>query len=172
MMVMITGFFLFMYALGIYAGYQNYASYKNEWNTTFDQAYGIGQLHTLSTQNASIPTSDVAKNDVVSTTPILEESSGITMGQKNALQSAQVYLDSMGFSRNGLIKQLEFEGYTSDYAAYAADNCGADWNEQAAIKAQTYLDSMSFSRDGLIKQLEFEGFTSDQAEYGVSSVGY
>ena len=52
------------------------------------------------------------------------------------------------------------------------DNCGADWNEQAAIKAQDYLDFSSFSRSGLIEQLEFEGFTTEQAEYGVKEVGY
>ena len=52
------------------------------------------------------------------------------------------------------------------------DNCGADWNEQAAKKAQSYLDTGSFSREQLIDQLEYEKFTTEQAEYGVSQVGY
>lgn len=71
-----------------------------------------------------------------------------------------------------MIDQLEFEGFTTEEATYAVDNCGADWNEQAAKKAQEYLDYSSFSRSELIGQLEFEGFTSAQAEYGVQSVGY
>ena len=57
-------------------------------------------------------------------------------------------------------------------ATYAADSCGADWNEQAVLKAEEYLDMMSFSRDSLISQLEYEGFTSTEAEYAVGQVGY
>lgn len=94
------------------------------------------------------------------------------MGQKNALSKAQDYLSILPFSYSGLIEQLEFEGYSEEEATFAADNCGADWNEQAALKAQDYLDTMSFSRQGLIDQLVFEGFTQEQAEYGVTAVGY
>ena len=71
-----------------------------------------------------------------------------------------------------MINQLEFEGFSTEEATYGADNCGADWNEQAAKKAQSYLEYTSFSRDGLIQQLEYEGFTREQAEYGVSAVGF
>ena len=77
----------------------------------------------------------------------------------------------MPFSYTGLIEQLEFEQYSHDDAVYAADNCGADWNEQAAKKAQDYLDIMAFSRQGLIDQLQFEGYTYEQAVFGVNSVG-
>lgn len=93
-----------------------------------------------------------------------------TSGERNALSKAYDYLDFMAFSYSGLIEQLEFEGFSTSEATYAADNCGADWNEQAAKKAREYLDFMSFSRSGLIEQLEFEGFTRSQAEYGVNAV--
>ena len=97
----------------------------------------------------------------------------ISMGEKNALQSAKDYLNYLGgFSYEGLIEQLEFEGYTHSEAVYAADNCGADWNEQAVIAARQYLNALSFSRQGLIEQLEFEGFTHSQAVYGVEQNGY
>lgn len=95
-----------------------------------------------------------------------------TIGQRNALSKAKSYLNAMAFSYTGLIKQLEFEKYSHEDAVYGADNCGANWNEQAAIKAKNYLDTMAFSRDGLIKQLEFEGFTHEQAIYGVTQNGY
>lgn len=95
-----------------------------------------------------------------------------TMGQQNALKSANKYLDLMAFSYSGLIKQLEYEEYSQDEAIYAADNCGADWNEQAAKSAKKYLELMAFSRDGLIKQLEYEGFTHEQAVYGAEANGY
>ena len=68
--------------------------------------------------------------------------------------------------------QLEFEQFSEEDAIFAADHCGADWNEQAAMKAKSYLDHFAFSRDQLIDQLESEGFTESQAEYGVQAVGY
>ena len=71
-----------------------------------------------------------------------------------------------------MVEQLEFDGFTSEEATYGADNCAADWNEQAAKKAQSYLDIMSFSKADLISQLEFDGFTSEQAEYGVKEAGF
>lgn len=96
----------------------------------------------------------------------------MTMSQKNALRSAESYLEYMAFSYSGLIEQLEYEKYSHDDAVYAADNCGADWNEQAVKCAKNYLDTMPFSRDELIEQLEYEGFTHDQAVYGVEQNGY
>lgn len=93
-----------------------------------------------------------------------------TTGEKNALKRAGEYLDYTAFSYTGLIEQLEYENYTHAEAVYAADNCGADWYEQAAKAAQKYLDYMAFSRSGLIEQLEYEGYTHDEAVYGVDKV--
>lgn len=101
-----------------------------------------------------------------------QSNSQLTVGQENALRSAKNYLDYYAFSRNGLISQLEYEGFSSEDATYAVDNCGADWNEQAVKKAQDYVNMMSFSRSGLIEQLQYEGFSADQAEYGATAVGY
>lgn len=72
----------------------------------------------------------------------------------------------------GLIEQLLYEKYTQEEAVYAADNCGADWFEQAAKCAQSYMEYSSFSRQDLLDQLLYEGFTQEQAEYGVQSAGY
>ncbi len=96
----------------------------------------------------------------------------ITIGKQNALRAACSYIENMPFSYEGLVKQLEFEKYTHEEAVYGADNCGADWYEQAALKAASYLDLTSFSREGLIEQLEFEGFARDQAVYGAKMNGY
>ena len=84
-----------------------------------------------------------------------DEQEEITIGMTNALSSSKIYLDIMAFSYDGLIEQLEFDGYTNEEATYGADNCGADWNEQAAKSAQNYLDLMSFSRSELNDQLIF-----------------
>lgn len=98
--------------------------------------------------------------------------SSMTTGQRNALKSANSYLDFTALSYEGLITQLEFEEYTHEDAVFAADNCGADWNEQAARAAKSYLEFTSFSKDGLIEQLEYEGFTHEQAVYGAEANGY
>jgi hypothetical protein len=120
-------------------------------------------------EDSASPTSTGQAKDV----PIFSaETSDLTMSQKNALSKAGDYLAYSAFSYTGLIKQLKFEEFSTEDATYAADNCGADWNEQAALKAQQYLDYSSFSRSGLIAQLEFEGFTKNQAEYGANAVGY
>lgn len=100
------------------------------------------------------------------------EPDSATLGEKNAVNSAKNYLNVMAFSYSGLVDQLKFEGFTHEEAVYGADNCEADWYEQAALKAETYLDLMAFSREGLIEQLEFDGFTRQQAEYGAQAVGY
>ena len=95
-----------------------------------------------------------------------------TTGEKNALRSAREYLSFSAFSYTGLINQLEYEGYSTEEATYAADNCNANWNEQAAKSAKEYLDMSSFSRQELINQLIYEGYTQEQAEYGVTQNGY
>ena len=95
-----------------------------------------------------------------------------TTGEKNALAKAKEYLSTMPFSYKGLIKQLEFEGFSTQEATYGADNCKADWNEQAAKSAKNYMEISSFSESGLIEQLEFEGYTEEQAEYGAKKAGY
>ena len=81
------------------------------------------------------------------------------------------YLDTAAFSRSGLIKQLEYEGYSTADATYAVDAVAPDWNEQAAKAAKDYLDTSGFSRSGLIQQLEYEGYTNAQAVYGVTQAG-
>ena len=95
----------------------------------------------------------------------------MTMGQKNALDSAKSYVRHSDFSYGGLIDQLEYEGYTTAEATFAADNCGADWNEEALQKAKSYLKHSAFSRSGLIDQLEYGKFTAEQATYAVNNCG-
>ena len=94
-----------------------------------------------------------------------------TMGEQNALKKANSYLDYTAFSYEGLIDQLEYEGFTSEEAKFGADNCGADWYEQALKKAYSYLDYTAFSYSGLIDQLEYEDFTTDQATYAADNCG-
>lgn len=92
-----------------------------------------------------------------------------TKAQENARKSARSYLNYSAFSRSGLIKQLEYEKYSTADATYGVDAQGADWNAQAVKSGKSYLEYSAFSRSGLIKQLEFEGFSLEQATYGTDS---
>jgi hypothetical protein len=106
-----------------------------------------------------------------SATPPEPATSTETVSQKNAVQSAKDYLDLMGFSRQGLIDQLEYEGFPNEDAVYGADNSNADWMKEAEESAESYMDISPFSRQGLIDQLLYEGFSSEQAEHGADYVG-
>lgn len=93
------------------------------------------------------------------------------VNQINARRTAASYLSYSAFSRAGLIKQLEFEGFSNADATYGADAQNANWNAQAAKAAKSYLSYSGFSRSGLIDQLIFEGYTLEQATFGVDSTG-
>ena len=56
--------------------------------------------------------------------PEPEPEPDVTMGQKNALKSAKEYLDYSAFSREGLIEQLEYEGFTRQQAEYGVQAAG------------------------------------------------
>lgn len=131
------------------------------------EAYGLEVGYDAA---ANMATVDEPGTKQTATAPA--QSGNVTMGMKNALKKADSYLSWGAFSYSGLIGQLEFEKFSHEEAVYAADNCGADWYEQAVKKAESYLSWGSFSKEGLIGQLEFEGFTNDQAVYAVTKVGY
>lgn len=130
---------------------------------------------------AAIINPDIFKEDGIATTQEAPKETKkeatpteapISLGEKNALRSAENYLNYIAFSKKGLFEQLKFEGFSDSEANYAVNNVNVDWNEQAAKCAENYLRYISFSKQGLIDQLIFEGFTQEQAEYGATAVGY
>ncbi len=104
------------------------------------------------TINKQILDDSTVKNSVKNAS-VLKENSSISLGKVNTLASAKIYMTSTAFSCLRLIEQLKFEGCSGEEAKYAAENCGADWNEQAVKKAKEYLETMPFSLSGLIQQL-------------------
>jgi hypothetical protein len=100
-------------------------------------------------------------------------SPSLTSPQKNAVRQAKQYLSLKGFSRDGLIYQLSFNGFDEADSAIALDSMNIDWSEQAARSAKSYLDLMGFSCTGLIQQLTSvaEKFSLDQARYGANKAG-
>ncbi|MDE7089652.1 MAG: Ltp family lipoprotein, partial [Prevotella sp.] len=108
-------------------------------------------------------------NGVVSADSEIEKD--LTGGEINALNYAVAYLDVMPFSLNGLIEQLEYEGFSYEEAKFAADNCGADWKEQAVLMGRKYIELYNFSRSDLYEQLKYEGFSGDEAGFALDELG-
>ena len=105
-----------------------------------------------------------------------EKETDIPMEYKQALKSAENYIDMMAFSKEGLYDQLTSEyadQFTEEAAKYAIENLDVDWKEEAVESAENYLDTMSFSKDGLYDQLTSEygdQFTEEEAQYAVDKV--
>lgn len=138
----------------------------------FEPKKGTADVFETEKETSDSPNISEAKN--ISEEPTNQPKtapSNESVSQQNAVKSAKSYLNYSAFSYQGLVSQLEYEKFSNEDAVYAADNCGADWNEQALKSAKTYLDYSAFSRTGLIKQLEYEGFTNEQAIYGTDNCG-
>lgn len=145
--------------------------YENEFDNIVDNVVVNDKKEEEEQSNTNSTTSSSSSTTTPSTSSNVSTPSPTT-GEKNALRTAREYLNISAFSYSGLIHQLEYEGYSTEEATYAADNCNANWNEQAAKSAKEYLDVSSFSRQELINQLIYEGYTQEQAEYGVTQNGY
>lgn len=97
---------------------------------------------------------------------------GFRMNKDAALEEAEECLRYGAYSYEGLIEELnEYRGFAEDAAVYAADNCGADWNEQAVQYADRMLDYGYYSYDGVVKLLKQNDFTEEQAVYGADNCG-
>ena len=108
--------------------------------------------------------------------PVAQEEEAVPFEYEQALKSAQNYVDTLHFSRQGLKQQLTSEygsGFSEEAAEYALEHVDVDYKEEAVEAAQSYLDAMSFSRQELKQQLTSEygsGFTEEEAEYALDQV--
>lgn len=91
--------------------------------------------------------------------------------ERQAVREAESYLRIGGFSRSGLIHQLQYEGFSKTASSRAVDSLHINWNSQAKKSAKSYLRVSGFSFSGMVHQLRYEGFTASQARYGAHAVG-
>lgn len=143
---------------------------KLRWFVAIQFTTTTSTVRVTATSSTSTTTSTTSTTTIPVTTTTTT-TIGVSVSKTQAVRSAASYLRYMSFSRSGLIRQLEFEGFSNEDATYGVDRQNADWYAQAAKTAASYLKTMSFSRSGLIRQLLFEGFSQAEAEYGVNSVG-
>ena len=86
-------------------------------------------------------------------------------GNEGAVNSAKDYLKFMAASKTKIISLLKKKGFTEEEAIYGAENCGADWYDQALRMAMYYLNVQEFTYEQLALQLMIEGFTEDEIIY-------
>ena len=151
--------------------YQNYKKVKNV-GIIFGVIVGIA-VGCSNTENTTT-------NEVTASNQKIEESKevedNVPMEYKQALKSAQNYIDVMAFSKQGLYDQLTSEyadKYSDEAAQYAIDNVKADYKEEAVEAAKNYLDTMSFSKEGLKDQLTSQyadKYTEEEAQYAIDKV--
>lgn len=139
------GYFLYNYGPAMYEEYM----YGDSSNITYET-----------------PASDSGSSDSDTT-----QNAAATENQQKALDKANEYIDTLALSHDGLIKQLEYDGYATDVATYAADNCSANWNKEAKEMAEQYMESTSYTYKSMVQQLEADGFTKDQAKFGAKAAG-
>jgi hypothetical protein len=125
----------------------------------------MGILAIENTDSNNNNSSSIGSDSISST------NSSVSASEAQALRQAKSYLDYSAFSKQGLIEQLEYEGFSTSDATYGTEKSGADWNIQAVKNAKSYLDNSAFSKSGLIEQLKYEGFSDSEATYGGEKSG-
>ena len=93
-----------------------------------------------------------------------------------ALTKAQMYVDTMPFSEQGLYEQLTAEmgeQFSPEAARYALNLVEADWNAEALEAALVYQNDMAMSPEAIRDQLVHQNgnqFTQEQADYAVANL--
>lgn len=135
----------------------------------------LNTLDSITVSDSEVPMFDASSNQDASSKNDSQDDARTqdeeSLSQANAVKKAKEYLSFTAFSHTSLVNQLEYEGFSHDAAVYGADNCGANWTEQASKKAKEYLNFATFSYNGLVKQLEYEGFSHDDAVHSADNCG-
>lgn len=119
----------------------------------------------------------VAAGTVVLTVDAAAPASASTVAERQAIGAAHDYLRMSGFSKQGLIDQLDSkyaDGYSKAVATYAVNHISVNWAYQAVRVARAYLKMTHFSRRALIAQLSSpygDEFTRRQAIHAANRVG-
>lgn len=123
-----------------------------------------------SSSASSAPSS--SKATVSSKAPVSSTPS-VPIEYKNALASAETYVNTMHLSKRGVYDQLTSEygdKFSNQAAQYAIDNIQVDWNKIALASAKEYQDSMQMSPAAIHDQLTSdygEKFTQAEADYAI-----
>lgn len=84
---------------------------------------------------------------------------------------ANEYVGNYALSRSDLVSRLISDGFSTNEAENAANNCGADWYSEAVEAGAQELVYDMYTHDELVTRLLNLGFTNAQAEYGATQNG-
>jgi len=93
-------------------------SMNSFWMSLFEDEGAVDQM--IDTMLAE-SNQEVAADDVQ---PVPEVSDTVTLGMVNAVKEARTYLEYSSFSKEGMAKQLRYEGYTDAEIEYALKEVG------------------------------------------------
>lgn len=87
--------------------------------------------------------------------------------KESAVASAKKYVASEPLSKKATVDRLKSAGYSDTAATYGAENCGADWKQNAVSRANYLLEKKNYTQ---YKSLEYDlkeryGFTSEELSY-------
>ena len=95
----------------------------------------------------------------------------LTTGQRNALMSARDEIDFWHPSYDYLIELLCSSGFEVNDAKFAADHCGADWDEQCLLLAKREMANGK-SKAGIISWLRYQRFSEAQINKAMAELNY
>lgn len=121
----------------------------------------------VTTAAATQPTTKNQTETAAATTA--DSNSSYASAKEAAVADAKKFLEKANYSYQGLYNDLVYMGYADEDAKYGADNCGADWSEQAVKRAKTLAANGITNYDNLVEKLESEGFTGEQAAVGAQA---
>ena len=121
----------------------------------------------VTTAAATQPTTKNQTETAAATTA--DSNSSYVSAKEAAVADAKKFLEKANYSYQGLYNDLVYMGYADEDAKYGADNCGADWSEQAVKRAKALAANGITNYDNLVEKLESEGFTGEQAAVGAQA---
>lgn len=97
----------------------------------------------------------------------------LTTGQRNALIKTHKLINSIHPSYDFLVTNLltTLEGFSLEEAKFAAEYCGANWDEQALLCAKDLMNEGE-SKNGIIEELRFYMFTEAQINKAIAELNY
>lgn len=117
---------------------------------------------------------DIA-NDVPAELPLIPLNEEALPSAERALLDARRLVEEYPLSYEGLVEKLTTDAqrsYTAEEAKAAADNCGANWKENALLVAKSLMERRAYARGELISLLvTSDKFTEEEAVYAADNCG-
>ena len=108
---------------------------------------------------------DEKTENATQTTQKAQSAAVLSKDEQDALDHALALLETIPYSREGLIAQLVYEGYDELIAAATADRTGMDWKAQAVKAAEEYVKNLPVSHAAVAQMLEYDLFTPEETAY-------